>query len=385
MHKERPYLEHLDPNGLPTPCFVIDRTALVRNGEMLRDISRRSKCKVLLALKAFSCTKTFDLLQPYLDGVCASSPHEARLGRDYFKKDVHTYSPAFSESSLRECLEYSDHIVFNHPNQLNRYSDLARNSGVSVGLRVNPSYSEQEVELYDPCAKGSRLGTPIEDLTDLNSGEVDGLHLHTLCEQGFGPLERTVEVLESKLGALMKGLSWLNLGGGHHITQPDYDIEGLVKLLVRLRETYELQVILEPGEAVAINTGALICRVLDVMSNGMAIAIVDASVTCHMPDVLEMPYRPDVRGAGHPSEFAHTYRIGGQSCLAGDIAGDYSFPEPLEVGQELIFEDMSHYTMVKTTTFNGVGLPAIGLYDSQSREVEVIAEFGYDDFLSRLG
>ena len=385
MHPERPYLVDLDPQQVPSPCFVVDVEALERNGRILGGVQKASGAKVLLALKGFALTAAFPWLKPHLSGTCASSPHEARLGKEHFGKEVHTYSPAFTPESLEACLQYSDHIVFNSVAQVKEHSSRVRGAGGQVGLRLNPRHSEGEVELYDPCAPRSRLGAVVESLKDLSPQAIDGLHIHTLCEQGVDALERTVSVLERDFSIWLEKVRWLNLGGGHHITQPGYEIHRLIDLLGHLKERYDLQLYLEPGEAAAIHSGAFVTRVLDLTHNEVDIAILDASVTCHLPDVLEMPYRAEIRGAGQPGEHPHHYRLGGQSCLAGDVAGDYSFVEPLRRDQALLFEDMSHYTMVKTTTFNGVPLPSIALWHPREQRLEVVRRFSYDDFLQRLG
>jgi carboxynorspermidine decarboxylase len=363
---------------------VVDVGALQRNAEILRGVAEASGAKILLALKGFALSATFPLLKKYLSGVCASSPHEAQLGRELFGAEVHSFSPAFNEDDFESCLELSDHMVLNSWNQVKRYGSRVKAANKQLGLRVNPQYSEGEIELYDPCARGSRLGTPIDQIKGRDLSGLDGLHMHTLCEQGADVLERTVEVLEAKLGAELHDMKWLNLGGGHHITQPHYDVDRLQKLLKRLSEQYDLQLYLEPGEAVAINTGSMVTTVLDTMKNGLRVAILDTSVTCHLPDVLEMPYRPEIVGAGEPEKKAYTYRLGGQSCLAGDVLGDYSFDSKLIPGQRLVLEDMSHYTMVKTTTFNGIRLPSIALWHPQEKRLEVTKNFGYEDFRSRL-
>jgi carboxynorspermidine decarboxylase len=313
----------------------------------------------------------------------------ARLGREAFGGEVHTYCAAFSEPDLREALRLSDHVVFNSPAQWKRFRPLAREASAArpslrFGLRVNPEHSEGKVALYDPCAPGSRLGTP---RAAIEAGDLDGmtgLHFHALCEQDLPPLERTLAAFESKFGDLLPGMQWVNIGGGHHITRPDYQVEDLVRLLRSFAARHRLQVYVEPGEAIAYQSGVLVVEVLDIMHNGMPIAILDTSATCHMPDVLEMPYRPSILGAGDPSVQAHTYRLGGQSCLAGDVIGDYSFEAPLAIGQRLVFEDMAYYTMVKTTTFNGVRLPSIAIWNSASGAIRVVREFGYEDFKGRL-
>lgn len=384
MHPERPYLQGLAIDDLPSPSFVVDVCALERNAKILGSVAEATGAKVLLALKGYALSATFPILKPYLSGVCASSSDEARFGREKFAGEVHTFSPAYSEADFETCLAYSDHMVLNSFAQLKTYGERVKRAGKALGLRVNPMYSEGEVELYDPCALNSRLGIPWDQFEGQCLDGVDGLHMHALCEQNSDVLERTVAVIEDKLGSVLHGMKWLNLGGGHHITQPDYDIERLKRLLLRLKETYDVQVYLEPGEAVAIHTGAMVCSVLEIQNNGMDLAILDTSVTCHLPDVLEMPYRAHIAGSGESGEKKHLYRLGGQSCLAGDVLGDYSFDEPLQVGQRLLLEDMSHYTMVKTSTFNGIRLPSIGLWDPRSSTYTLCRRFDYEDFANRL-
>jgi carboxynorspermidine decarboxylase len=379
----------LDLKRLPSPCFVVDEVALEENLRLLARVQAESGAKVLLALKAFAMWSLGPLVAKYLAGTCASGLHEALLGREHFGGEVHTYSAAFTESDLREVLQVSDHVVFNSPAQWKRFRAMAQaaareRSGLKFGLRVNPQHSEGAVALYDPCAPCSRLGTP---RPAIRAGDLDGLtglHFHTLCEQDLPPLQRTLAVFEEKFGALLEGMEWINVGGGHHITRPGYQVEDLVRLLRELGARHKVQVYIEPGEAVAYHSGVLVAEVLDVMENGMPIAILDTSATCHMPDVLEMPYRPRIVGAGEPGALAYTYRLGGQSCLAGDVIGDFSFERPLQVGQRLVFEDMAYYSMVKTTTFNGVRLPSIAIWNSSSGALRVVREFGYDDFKGRL-
>lgn len=381
--------QHFDPQRVPSPCFVVDVAAVEENLKLLNRVQRESGAKVLAALKAFSCWRLGDLTARYLSGTCASGLHEARLGREYYGGEVHTYSAAFRESDLKEILEISDHVVFNSFSQWRRFRDLAlaaqqRRPQLRFGLRINPEHSEGEVPLYDPCAPGSRMGVPASRFEpDLLEG-ISGLHFHTLCEQDVPPLERTVKAVEEKFGPWLAKMEWVNFGGGHHITQPGYQVDALIELIKDFSRRHDVQVYLEPGEAVAIHTGVLVAEVLDITWNQLDQAILDTSATCHMPDTLEMPYRADIWGAGEPGEFAHTYRLGGMTCLAGDVMGDYSFAEPLRVGQRLLFDDMSHYTMVKTTTFNGIPLPSIALWDSRTDELEVVRQFGYEDFKTRL-
>ena len=368
----------------PSPAYVVDMGRLRHNLAILDQVQQRSGAKILMALKAFAMWSTFPLIRETLQGVCASSPWEARLGREEFGREVHSFAAAFKESDVVELLGISNHLVFNSFNQLERFRPLWENSGVSIGLRVNPEHSEGHTAIYDPCAPNSRLGIPVAEFTGRSLAGVEGLHFHTLCEQLFEPLERTVRVFEEKFGHYLQGMKWLNLGGGHHITREGYDIDGLVKLVNYLRNKYDVEVYLEPGEAIAIGTGLLVAEVLDVVDNGMAIAILDVSATCHMPDVLEMPYRPAITGGFDAGEKPYTYRLGGPSCLAGDVIGDWSFEQPLKAGDRLVFEDMAHYTMVKTTTFNGIQHPHLCTFEPDTGQLKVIRSFGYPDFRGRL-
>jgi carboxynorspermidine decarboxylase len=370
----------------PSPAYVVDLGRLRHNLAILDDVQQRSGAKILLALKAFSMWSVFPLIRQTLHGVCASSPWEARLGREEFGREVHSFAAAFKESDVVELLHISNHLVFNSFNQLERFRPLWEKESrhVSIGLRVNPEHSEGHTEIYDPCAANSRLGIPHKEFEGRSLSGVEGLHFHTLCEQLFEPLERTAMAFEEKFGWILPQMKWLNFGGGHHITREGYDIDGLVELVKYFKEKYDLEVYLEPGEAVAIGTGILVGEVLDVVNNGMDIAILDISATCHMPDILEMPYRPGIKGGFDPDERAYTYRLGGASCLAGDVIGDWSFEKPLRPGDRLAFEDMSHYTMVKTTTFNGIQHPHICTFEPETEELKVVRSFGYEDFKERL-
>jgi carboxynorspermidine decarboxylase len=370
----------------PSPAYVVDLGRLRHNLSILDDVQKRSGAKILMAMKAFSMWSVFPLIRQTLQGVCASSPWEARLGYEEFGGEIHSFAAAFKESDVIELLQISNHLVFNSFNQLDRFRPLweKEQGRVSIGLRVNPEHTEGHTAIYDPCAPCSRLGIPRAEFEGRSLDGVDGLHFHTLCEQLFEPLERTAKVFEEKFGHLLHGMKWLNLGGGHHITRAGYDIDGLVELVKYFREKYDLEVYLEPGEAIAIGTGILVSEVLDVVHNEMDIAILDVSATCHMPDILEMPYRPDIKDGYDAGEKPHTYRLGGPSCLAGDIIGDWSFEKPLQVGDRLAFLDMSHYTMVKTTTFNGIQHPAICTFEPQTGELLVKRSFGYTDFKAKL-
>lgn len=370
----------------PSPAYVVDLGRLRQNLAILDEVQRRSGAKILMALKAFAMWSVFPIIRETLQGVCASSPWEARLGREEFGREVHSFAAAFKESDVVELLAVSNHLVFNSFNQLERFRPLweKERGRVSVGLRVNPEHSEGHTPIYDPCAPKSRLGIPRREFDGKSLDGVEGLHFHTLCEQLFEPLERTAKVFEEKFGPFLHGMKWLNLGGGHHITREGYDIDALVELVKYFKGKYSVEVYLEPGEAIAIGTGILVGEVLDVVRNEMDIAILDVSATCHMPDVLEMPYRPGITGGFDAGEKTHTYRLAGPSCLAGDVIGDWSFEQPLQPGDRLVFEDMSHYTMVKTTTFNGIQHPAICTYEPETGELKVVREFGYEDFRSRL-
>ena len=375
----------LDLDRVSTPCFVVDRQALKRNLAILKNVQDRTGCRILLALKGFAMFHVFPLLRQTLWGVCASSPHEARLGRD-FQGEVHAFAAAYSPAHVEALMRYSDVLVFNSFSQWQRFRPVVQDAGAPIrcGIRVNPEHSEGKVPLYDPCAFGSRLGVRREQFDGQDLTGISGLHFHTLCEHNADALARTLRVFEEKFGTFLPSMKWVNFGGGHHITRADYDVDLLCNLIQGFTSRYPLQVYLEPGEAVALNAGILVAEVLDIVQNDMPIAILDASVPTHMPDVLEMPYRPEVAGAGMPGEKAHTYRLAGLSCLAGDVAGEYSFDRPLGVGRKLAFLDMAHYSMVKTTTFNGVALPSIALYDSETDSYEVVREFGYEDYRNRL-
>ncbi len=380
---------HFDATRVPSPCFVVDEVAVENNLKILADVQARSGAKVLLALKAFAMFALAPLIDRYLSGTCASGLHEARLGREEFGGEVHTYCAAYTERDLTEILKISDHVVFNSANQWEKFQPLIQQAKLKrpeleFGLRLNPQHSEGATSLYDPCAPASRLGIPADQLAQLNLAGIGGLHFHTLCEQPFAPLARTLDVIERQFGATLAKLAWMNFGGGHHITAEGYDIEGLVARIRTMGKKYDIQIFLEPGEAIAINTGILVSEVLDVTHNQRDLAILDTSATCHMPDTLEMPYRPQIFHAGEDGEKPFSYRLGGQTCLAGDVMGDYSFDRPLEVGQRLIFDDMAHYTMVKTSTFNGIHLPALAIWNSHTDALRIVKQFGYEDFKSRL-
>jgi len=370
----------------PSPAYVVDLGRLRHNLAILDEVQRRSGAKILMALKAFSMWSVFPIIRETLHGVCASSPWEARLGREEFGREVHSFAAAFKESDVVDLLRISNHLVFNSFNQLERFRPLWEQSQgrVSIGLRVNPEHTEGHTAIYDPCAPMSRLGIPRAEFEGRSLKGVEGLHFHTLCEQLFEPLERTAKAFEEKFGEFLPQMRWLNLGGGHHITRTGYDIDGLVELVKYFKGKYDLEVYLEPGEAIAIGTGILVGEVLDIVHNEMEIAILDVSATCHMPDILEMPYRPGIAGGHDAGAKPHTYRLGGPSCLAGDVIGDWSFEQPLKAGDRLAFLDMTHYTMVKTTMFNGIQHPAICTFEPETGELKVVRSFGYEDFKERL-
>ncbi|MDN3522681.1 carboxynorspermidine decarboxylase [Halomonas ramblicola] len=376
-----------DIHACPSPAYVVDDALLRRNLERLGEVQSRCGARILLALKGFAMWDCFPMIREYLMGTTSSGQDEARLGAETFGGEVHVYSPAFTEPEMDVVLRYADHLSFNSPGQWRRFRSRIAGAPrrVSCGLRVNPEHSTGAVPLYDPCAPGSRLGTRAADLRPDDLEGLEGLHFHTLCEQNSDAFEETLAAFEAQFGHYLAGLQWMNFGGGHHITRDDYDVERLVRVVRDFKARHpHLTVYLEPGEAIALNTGYLVCSVLDIVENDGPIAILDTSATAHMPDVLEMPYRPEIIGAGEPGEKAHTYRLGGLTCLAGDVVGEYSFDAPLEIGDRLVFTDMAHYTMVKTTTFNGIRLPSICRVDEARRAVRTVKTFGYVDYMQRL-
>lgn len=378
--------------NVPTPAYVLDEKKLRENLEILAGVSEKTGCKILLAQKAFSNYCEYPLVGKYLAGTTASGLYEARLGYEEMGKENHVFSPAFRESEIPELARICDHIVFNSFSQVERYAELALKSSdkVSLGLRINPECSTQgDHAIYDPCAPGSRLGVTLDNFKKALEANpealkyIEGLHFHTLCEQNSDDLETTLEAVEEKFGEYLYNMKWLNMGGGHHITRADYDVERLIKLIKHVKEKYGVQVYLEPGEAIALNAGYLVTEVMEIVDNGIKILILDASAACHMPDVLEMPYRPPLKDSGEKGEKAYDYRLSSCTCLAGDIIGDYSFDKEIKVGDRLYFKDMAIYSMVKNNTFNGIALPAIIAMD-EAGECRVIKEFGYEDFKGRL-
>ena len=377
-------------HSLPSPCFVLDEARLEANAAILKLVQERSGAKILLALKAFAMWSAFPLLSRSkgrgpLWGCCASSPHEARLAREEFGGEVHAFAAAFSDADLEELVCHADHLVFNSLAQWRRFKEkyAADKLAVQCGIRINPEHSEGAPAIYNPCAPGSRLGVRRAQFDISQFQGISGLHFHSLCEQGADALQRTLLVFEKNFGPFLHGLEWLNFGGGHHITRPDYDLDLLCACIEQMSRRYGVQVYLEPGEAVALDAGYFVSSVLDVVEADMPIAIMDCSATCHMPDVLEMPYRPFVVASDLPGHKAYSYRLAGKSCLAGDIIGEYSFDFPLEPGRRLVFTDMAHYSMVKTNTFNGLALPDI-MSMSSGGEIRQIRRFGYEDFKWRL-
>ena len=386
----------IDITNLPTPSFLVDERLLKRNLKILKDVKDRTGCKILLAQKGFSMFYFYPLIGHYLDGTTASSLFEAKLGYEEMEKkftkkklETHIFNPSYRDDEFDEILDITNHIVFNSFAQWNKFKGRvqekikATGKHISCGLRVNPEFSEVETEIYNPAGRYSRFGVTIENFKEDELEGLEGLHFHALCEQNSDALENVLKVFEEKFGKYLHGMTWVNFGGGHHVTRKDYDIEKLIKCINHIKETYNVQVYLEPGEAVALNTGFLVSEVLDITKNEMDILLLDTSVSCHMPDVIEMPYRPFIFGSGLPNEKKYTYRLGGPTCLAGDIVGDYSFDEPVKVGDKLIFTDMAHYSMVKTNTFNGINLPSIAVY-TEKDGLKVIRTFKYEDFKNRL-
>lgn len=369
---------------VPTPAYIIDEARLEKNLKILAKVQEEAGCKVLLAQKAYSLYATYPLISQYLSGTTASGLYEARLGREEFGGEVHVFAPAFKDSDIDQVLEVSDHIVFNSERQLRQHLEKCRAAGVSVGLRINPEHSTQgDHALYDPCAPGSRFGVTLNKVSPELVSLVDGLHFHTLCEQDADDLAATLKVVEDKFGGYLHQVKWLNMGGGHHVTRPGYQLDLLISEIKRIKETYNLEVYIEPGEAIALNAGYLVTEVLDIVENGIETLVLDASATCHMPDVLEMPYRPPLRDGFEAGEKAHTYLLSSNTCLTGDVIGDYSFENPVEIGDRLYFEDMAIYSFVKNNTFNGIGLPSLYLM-KEDGDCQLIKAFGYEDFKGRL-
>ncbi len=375
-----------------TPAYVVDEACLLANLQILDGVRKRTGAKILLAQKAFSMYSLYPLIGEYLDGTTASGLYEAKLGKEYMgNREVHVYAPAFKEKDMQELLAISDHIVFNSPKQWEKWRDQIKQSKrkISYGIRINPEYAEVETDLYNPCIPGSRLGTTLANLQHMDLSGISGLHFHTMCEQDADVLWRTVQIVDEKFGDILKQMQWINFGGGHHITKKGYKMELLEKSIALFKDKYGLQVYLEPGEAVALNAGFLVSEILEIVENQKKIAILDTSAACHMPDVLEMPYYPDILQENilcQPAKdknISNCYRLGGPTCLAGDVIGDYSFAKPLQEGERIVFCDMAIYTMVKNNTFNGMPLPAIYLLKKDGT-LKLIRSFTYDDFKNRL-
>lgn len=374
----------LDIKNIETPCYIIDEKRLISNLEILKYVQNASGCKILLAQKAFSAFSLYPLIGKYISGTACSGLYEARLGYECMGKENHVFSTAYRAEEIDEIISYCGHIIFNSFSQLELYREKVLKAGKKIGLRINPELSTQNGhEIYDPCSPKSRLGIRIKSFQPNNLKGVSGLHFHTLCEQNSDALEATLNAVEEKFGQYIGDMEWLNFGGGHHITRSDYDIPRLIRCIKRIRQKYGVEVYLEPGEAVALNAGYLATKVLDITECDMPTAIIDSSAACHMPDVLEMPYRPPLYGSGIPGEKSYTYRLGSQTCLAGDMIGEYSFDSPLSAGDILVFEDMAIYSMVKNNTFNGMPLPSIAVLRTDGG-IEIIRQFGYEDFKGRL-
>lgn len=375
----------IDISSLPTPSYIVDERLLIKNLEKLKSIIDRTGCRILLAQKGFSMFYFYPLIKKYLNGTTASSLYEARLGFEEMGNETHIFNPSYREDEIDEILSMVDHIVFNSFNQWSKYKNIVKSHErtISCGLRVNPEYSSVETEIYNPTGKFSRFGVTKVNFKEDELDGIDGLHFHALCEQNSDALEATLVAFEEKFGQYLHGMKWVNFGGGHHITRDDYDVEKLINCINHIKNKYNVEVYLEPGEAVALNTGFLVTEVLDTIYNEMDILLVDTSAACHMPDVIEMPYRPFIINSGMPNEKAYTYKLGGPTCLAGDVIGDYSFDNPINIGDKLIFTDMAHYSMVKNNTFNGINLPAIAVY-TEKDGVKVIRSFKYEDFRNRL-
>lgn len=383
----------IDLGEIPTPCYICDEGVLERNLKVLASVQKKTGCKIILAIKGFAMFKMFPLIRQYLAGAAVSSLDEARLGFEEFGGEVHVYAPAYKDDEFEYLLSYADHISFNSFSQWHKFKSKIsgyKKKKIECGIRINPQHSEVKYPLYDPCGRHSRLGVVVEQFQETDLEGISGLHFHTLCGLNADALERTLKVVEDKFGRYIKQMKWMNFGGGHRITGEDYDIDKLCELILSFRERYDVDVYLEPGETVVLNSGVLVASVLDIIHNEMDIAILDTSAAAHMPDVIEMPYKPKIVDASSTSNDQratsnqHIYKLTGLTCLAGDVIGDYSFSEPLVVGSKLVFLDMAHYTMVKNNTFNGIRLPSIAIYNSNSKEIRIVRKFRYEDYKNRL-
>jgi len=380
--------EGLSLARVPSPCYVIDELAIEENCQILDKVQKRTGCKILLALKGFSVFSLFPLIRKYLHGTCASGLFEARLGKEKFGKEVHVFAPAYDDREFAQLLKISDHIVFNSLSQWERLRPLVGKSRrkISCGIRINPEYSEITTGLWNPCARYSRFGVKASDFHNIPEG-IEGLHFHALCGQNSDTLERVLAVIEKKFGKYLSQAKWVNFGGGHHITRPDYDIDRLCRIITDFRGKYGVDVYMEPGEAIGLNSGILLARVLDIVRNEVEIAILDVSAWAHIPDILTAPltapYKPDIIGGGKPSQLKNTYRLASRSCMSGDILGDYSFPQPLHRGSNIMFSDMVTYAVVSNNVFNGMPLPSIAIL-TKSNKIRIVRQFGYEDYEARL-
>ncbi|OFZ18144.1 MAG: carboxynorspermidine decarboxylase [Bdellovibrionales bacterium RBG_16_40_8] len=379
-------LKGLDLKKVPSPCYIVNIELLKKNLKILNDVQINTGCKIILALKGFAMWGVFPLIREYLPGVTASSADEVRLGFEEFGREVHVCSPAYSDKDFNELIKYVSHITFNSFSQWEHFQDILakKTPQIKCGIRINPEHSEVKTEIYDPCQPNSRLGVKLNQFKNKSLKGITGLHFHTLCELNSDSLKRTLDVVEHNFGQYLNDIEWVNFGGGHHITRSDYDIKLLCKLITDFKNKYNVEVILEPGEAIALNTGALLTTVLDIVKPLKSVAILDASAAAHMPDVIEMPYRPNIVGAGLPQELEYNYILGGPTCLAGDNIGEYSFAHELQVGDHLELLDMAHYSMVKNNTFNGVRLPSIGTWDPATKKFTLLKKFSYEDYKGRL-
>ena len=379
---------NFDLNGAPTPCYVCDEAALEKNLKILSAVQERSGCRIILALKGFAMFSMFPLISKRLKGTAASSLYEAKLGFEKFGGEVHVYSPAYKDREFEKILYYADYISFNSFSQWKRFkpaiSKHSKKKKIRCGIRINPEHSEVKIPIYDPCRRYSRLGVIENQFRNEDLEGISGLHFHTLCGLNADALERTLEVVEKKFGPYLRKMQWINFGGGHHLTKKDYDLNKINELITGFRKRYQVELYLEPAEGVALNSGVLVASVLDIVFNEVKIAILDTSAAAHMPDVMEMPYKPKILGAASKGHYPYHYKLAGLSCLAGDVIGDYSFPEPLQVGTKLVFLDMAHYTMVKNNTFNGIPLPSIAILKSRERKPRIIRQFNYEDYKNRL-
>ncbi|WP_448788275.1 carboxynorspermidine decarboxylase [Bacteroides graminisolvens] len=375
----------IDFNQFPSPCYIMEEELLRRNLNLIKSVKDRAGVEIILAFKSFAMWRSFPIFREYIDHSTASSVYEARLALEEFGSKAHTYSPAYTEEDFPEIMRCSSHITFNSLTQYERFYQQAAQEGISCGIRVNPEYSEVETELYNPCAPGTRFGITSDLLPDILPEGIEGFHCHAHCESSSYELEQTLVHLEKRFSHWFKYLKWLNLGGGHLMTRKDYDVEHLIGLLKGLKERYpHLQIILEPGSAFTWQTGVLTANVVDVVeSKGIKTAILNVSFTCHMPDCLEMPYQPTVRGAELGEEGPYVYRLGGNSCLSGDYMGYWSFDHELKIGERIVFEDMIHYTTVKTNMFNGIHHPAIALWTKEEK-AEIYKQFSYEDYRDRM-